>query len=158
MVCISWLGATAFCQWLSSREPGFTYRLPTEAEFEYATRAGTSTARYWGDDWSADLANSGRGGATRMVGSYKANPWGLYDILGNCWEWCNDWCDVDYYSSSPVKDPQGPSSGTYRMIRGGGWLSSEPARVTVRSAYRNAEAPDRSGNFLGFRIARNSNE
>ncbi|MCX7388664.1 MAG: SUMF1/EgtB/PvdO family nonheme iron enzyme [Planctomycetales bacterium] len=149
MVCVSWLGATAFCEWLSSREPGITYRLPTEAEFEFATRAGTVTTRYWGNQWSDEMANGG-GGVTKAVGSYKQNPWGLYYTLGNCWEWCSDWYGENYYQSSPAEDPQGPSSGTDRVFRGGGG-NDYPA--SVRSAYRNWDKPDRCGDNVGFRIA-----
>ena len=139
------------------------YRLPTEAEWEYACRAGAETEYFFGDDasrlsqyaWFKDNCTR-RPGA---VGGKQPNPWGLYDMYGNIWEWCNDFYDEDYYRKCPEKDPRGPPSGETRVLRGGGWNSR--ARQ-CRSAYRNEEypaytdvcfGPDIHG-FTGFRCVR----
>ena len=138
---VSWEGAVEFCRKLSEMA-GESYRLPTEAEWEYACRAGTTTEYYWGDEidgaycWYYD--NSGS--KTRPVGKKKPNPWGLFDILGNVWEWCSDRFDIDqfedYYSRSPSRDPQGPSSGERRVLRGGPWFNYPWfLRVSLRSSY-----------------------
>jgi formylglycine-generating enzyme required for sulfatase activity len=118
------------------------YRLPTEAEYEYALRAGTATAYFFGNS-AADLgryawfkANSPRG--SHPVGQQLPNRWGLHDMVGNIWEWCQDWYQEDYYQQSPPRDPQGPASGENRVVRGGSW-NSKPA--DCRSAYRNYELP-----------------
>ena len=134
------------------------YRLPTEAEWEYAARAGTTTAWYCGSSescvgriaWYDDNA----GGRTHPVGEKAANDWGLYDMSGNVWEWVWDWYDSDYYSSSPSRDPAGPRTGQNRGHRGGSW--NYFAR-NVRSAYRSVSAPGSRGNrFIGFRLARSA--
>jgi formylglycine-generating enzyme required for sulfatase activity len=139
------------------------YRLPTEAEWEYACRAGTQTEYFFGDSPSA-LAQVAwfKENCTRRpgaVGGRQPNPWGLYDMYGNVWEWCNDFYGEDYYGQSPEKDPRGPPSGPTRVLRGGCWNSR--ARQ-CRSAYRNEEkpgytdvcfGPDIHG-FVGFRCVR----
>ncbi len=171
---VSWLDAVAFCNALSRKEglaeyyridgttvtipdaAGKGYRLPTEAEWEYACRAGTTTRYQHGDD-PAGLARVGNLGAsdgavyTAAVGGYEANAWGLYDLHGNVWEWCWDGYDSGYYAQSPAADPAGPVQATYRVIRGGSWLF-EPR--DARSAYRNWNAPGYRSSYLGFRVAR----
>ena len=151
---VSWEDAVEFCWRLSERE-GNTYRLPTEAEWEYAARAGSTTNWCFGDSESqlGDYAwygeNSGR--TTHPVARKKPNAWGLYDMHGNVWEWCRDWFDSDYYGNSPGNDPMGPSSGTDRVLRGGSWDSS--AR-RCRSALRNYASPASVYLHLGFRVFR----
>ena len=137
------------------------YRLPTEAEWEYACRAGTSTAFYTGDSISTDKANydgnypynKGGGGvyreSTTAVATFQANPWGLYDMHGNVWEWCWDWYGI--LGSEDRSDPAGPGSGVGRVLRGGSF--QELAR-DIRSASRTDAWPTRKGAYLGFRVAR----
>lgn len=161
MVEISWIGAQGFCEWLTQKErvagrlpEGYVYRLPTEAQWEYACRAGTTTRFSYGDDpgygqlddhaWYSNNSNL----TTHSVGQKLPNPWGLHDMHGNVWEWCFDW----YLSSYPggnVTDPLGRSSGSYRVRRGGSWGDDAG---DCRSAYRGI-APDDAYYFLGFRVA-----
>lgn len=147
---LSWDDAREFMKKLGS---GF--RLPTEAEWEYACRAGSESAFCFGDEEGKlkDFAwYSGNSGAqTRPVGQKKANAWGLYDMHGNVFEWCADW--YGSYPRGPLTDPTGPPSGQDRVYRGGSW--SFDARV-CRSAYRNYWRPDSRFNFLGFRVAASS--
>jgi formylglycine-generating enzyme required for sulfatase activity len=170
VVCVSWNDAKAYTRWLSKQTRGH-YRLPAEAEWEYAARAGTTTIRYWGDDPDqacryanvADQTSKDKFGwapihecrdgyvYTAPVGSFRANGFGLYDILGNVWEWVGDWYGEDYYQTSPKNNPQGPSSGADRVDRGGGW-SNVPAGV--RAAYRDGVEPGLRGINLGFRLLR----
>ncbi len=131
-----------------------TYALPTEAQWEYACRAGTTTAFSFGDAGSM-LGQYGwfkgnAGGRTHPVGGLKANAWGLYDMHGNVWEWCADWSGEKYYANSPVDDPPGPGSGSGRVRRGGSWGSTAGY---CRSAIRNRRPPDRRDFNLGFRLA-----
>jgi sulfatase modifying factor 1 len=148
VVMVSWNDAQAFCKWLSDKE-GRTYRLPSEAEWEYACRAGTTT-RYWNGDDPEDLVkianvpdrsfledyqrrnqkplgyrtikgDDGYAG-TAPVGSFQANPWGLYDMHGNVWEWCNDWYSAEYYKKARLADPRGLAEGEERVIRGGCYM------------------------------------
>ncbi len=148
MVEISWLGADAFCKWLSKKE-GREYRLPTEAEWEYCCRAGTTTAYYWGNDLSqADpyaWYSSNSGGATRPVAGKLPNVWGLYDMAGNCWEWTSDWYAAERAGGT---DPRGPSSRSGRAIRGGSWRNSD-----LRSGIRVHGSPEDRDSILGFRVA-----
>ena len=121
VVNVSWNDAVAFAAWLSRKE-GRTYRLPTEAEWEYACRAGTTTRYSSGDDPEGLAAVGNVGGkGTAPVGRYNPNAWGLFDMHGNVWEWCSDGYAADYYKRSPVDDPQGAEGAADRVARGGGW-------------------------------------
>lgn len=167
IVNVSWTEATEFCKELSRRTK-HQYRLPTEAEWEYACRARTDTpfafgptlspevANYW---WSHPFANGPKQvplQKTLPVGNLEvANAFGLFDMHGNVWEWCSDWYSDKYYqeckSQGIVTDPQGPSAGTNRVIRGGSWYYNA---VSCRSADRNNVAPGDRGDGLGFRLVR----
>lgn len=149
---VSWNDAQKFIAALNKKE-GKSYRLPTEAEWEYAVRAGTKTAYSFGDDknmlsryawWDG---NSGR--ETHPVGQLAANAWGLYDMHGNVWEWCQDWYGEKYYGSSLATDPLGPSTYSYRVLRGGSW-GNGPGYL--RSASRNGNSPGHAAADLGFRL------
>jgi formylglycine-generating enzyme required for sulfatase activity len=132
---VSWNDAGDFCRKLSQKE-GVTYRLPTEAEWEYACRAGSKTIFYWGNNfdgsytWYMDNSDV----QSHPVGGKRPNAWGLYDMSGNIGEWCHDWFGEYYLSSSPLRDPQGPQSGTYRVLRGSGFISfAKDSRSSLRS-------------------------
>jgi formylglycine-generating enzyme required for sulfatase activity len=128
---------------------GRSYRLPTEAEWEYACRAGTTTPFAFGDSPSSTQANFD-GSKTAPVGSYEPNAWGLHDMHGNVWEWCADWYGKHYYSRSPRQDPQGPQEeGEGRVIRGGGW---EENGSECRSAVRDKAEPVFRACHIGFRV------
>jgi len=136
------------------------YRLPTEAECEYACRAGTTTRFNTGDS-DSDLGRAGwywdnSGFTTHPVGEKEASAWGLYDLHGNVWEWCSDWYGKGYYGTrpDPDSDPTGPNSGPYRVIRGGGWNISAQGR---RSANRTNFGPYSRYHDLGFRLVRSVN-
>jgi formylglycine-generating enzyme required for sulfatase activity len=165
--------AVAFCSRLSGlpeeKKAGRKYRLPTEAEWEYACRAGSTTPFHQGESLSSKQANfngaypygeADKGPYLRQtckVGSYKPNAWGLYDMHGNVAEWCADFYDPDYYKSSPKKDPTGPAKGVlstdykghYRVVRGGSWL--DEARG-CRSAYRFRAMPHDAYQIVGLRV------
>lgn len=149
---VSYTDAVAFCARLSELT-GRTVTLPTEAQWEYAARGGhkapaTPTLYAGGDDLDAVawyVGNSGN--KTHPVASKAANALGLYDMTGNVWEWCLDW--YGDYTADAVSDPQGPSTGSYRVIRGGCWFHY--AR-SGRLSYRDFSAPDDRLNFLGFRV------
>jgi formylglycine-generating enzyme required for sulfatase activity len=132
---VSWSDAQAYCAWLQAIT-GREYRLPTEAEWEYAARAHTSGIYIESDALSPGQAQFNDGKSAVKVGKFKPNKFGLYDVIGNVWEWCADWYDKDYYKVSPATDPQGPSQGQYRVLRGGGWNSSfDECRVTNRTLF-----------------------
>ncbi len=149
---VSWYGAVAYADWLGE-QTGNNYRLPTEAEWEYASRAGTETKWSFSNnakelDVYAWYSNNS-GNESHPVGQRQANPWGLYDVHGNVWEWVNDWYGV--YATGLQENPRGPEKGVYRVLRGGGWDSS-PAYVRSASRYRVVPAY-RIGD-VGFRLAR----
>jgi len=156
---VSWADAVQFCRKLSAlpqeKAAGRIYRLPTEAEWEYACRAGSTGLYCFGDDRAmlGEYAwfDSNIGRTTRPVGQKKPNRWGLYDMHGNVWEWCADWYSPDYYKASPPSDPPGPSSGSDRSIRGGGWISY--GAEGCRSAFRLGYSPTFAYKDLGFRVA-----
>lgn len=129
------------------------YRLPTEAEWEYACRAGTAGAYFFGETPAklGDYAWFGKnaGGHPRPVGQKQPNPWGFYDIYGNVWEWCNDFYKVDYYKESPREDPRGPSEGKTKVVRGGAWRFSAE---NCRSGYRYNENPGYADVCFGYDI------
>jgi formylglycine-generating enzyme required for sulfatase activity len=152
--------AVEFCRRLSKQE-GVEYRLPTEAEWEYACRAGTTTSYSFGDDASklGQYAWYGKNAwdigekYAHRVGQKLPNPWGLYDMHGNAWEWCQDWY-APYGSEKVVSDPVGPAQGEGRVLRGGSFLS---LTSNVRSANRFNNRPVNRFYSLGFRVARTYN-
>ncbi len=171
---VSWDDVQYFLQAMNAKNDGYAYRLPTEAEWEYACRAGSAGpwAGYLdGMAWYGD--NSGRerldaqslletsdnyserlksnGCQTHPVGHKKPNVWGLCDMHGNVWEWCSDWYDHDYYRNSPMTDPQGSGTGSHRVDRGGGW---ENTAAACRSAFRYGHSPGGRFGALGFRLVR----
>jgi len=152
VVNVSWNDVTAFCQWLSEKE-GMVFRLPTEAQWEYACRAGTTTAWHCGDN-EAELQEhvwlSASESTGYPVGQLRPNAWGLCDMHGNVFEWCHDWWASDYYRTSPMDDPSGPAGGSYRVVRGGGLNYSTEQR---RSAYRLKHTQRDCAYHQGFRIA-----
>lgn len=163
---VSWFEAMKFVKAMNKLGMG-TYRLPTEAQWEYAARAGTKTAYWWGaritcdkamfanapgerDDCAGSYRLRGlKTGRPAPVGSFAANPWGLSDTSGNVWEWCSDWYAP--YPKGPVTDPKGPAKGTYRVRRGGSWFSSGSR---LRSANRNFGHPAMHESTLGLRLVR----
>jgi formylglycine-generating enzyme required for sulfatase activity len=167
VVEVSWNDAKEYADWLSSKT-GQIYRLPTEAEWEYAARGGINSRNYWGSSkeeacryanvadrtakrkWSGWTIHECEDGyeVTSPVGSFQPNSFGLYDMMGNAWEWTNDWYGKDYYSGSPRNNPTGPSSGAYRVLRGGSWNSIP---VSVRASDRYGNTPDYRGG-IGFRL------
>jgi formylglycine-generating enzyme required for sulfatase activity len=168
---VSWNDAMEFCEWLGSND-GKVYRLPTEAEWEYACRAGTTTPYSSGADpetlalvgnvadgtarakfpnWTTTIAARDGHLFTAPVGQFRANAWGLHDMHGNVWEWCQDGYDNRYYLQSPVADPPGPNRAPSRVCRGGSW--ADDPRYT-RSARRAPVKPDDCYYDRGFRVAR----
>lgn len=170
VVNITWNDAAAMARWLSRKE-GRHYRLPTEAEWEYACRAGTRTRYYNGNEpgslvriantfdaaalpfwrrWASFSLEESDGAAfTSPAGRYSPNPFGLYDLLGNVWEWVSDWYGENYYSESPRTDPTGPTSGSVRVRRGGSWHTWA---LYARSAFRNWNTPQTRYTLLGMRL------
>ena len=151
---VSWHDVQEFLRRLSEKEGGKPYRLPTEAEWEYAARAGTATAYCFGDN-SGQLQEyawygENSGNRTHPVGQLKPNAWGLYDVHGNVWEWIQDWYDATYYQRSPAEDPGGSEGGQYRVVRGGSW---RPGPRDVRVSNRGGNVPGFRGANFGFRCA-----
>ncbi len=148
VVGVSWNDAQAFCKWAGCR-------LTTEAEWEFACRAGTTTEYSFGDD-ACLLEEYGwydknSGNQTQPVGTKQANPWGLHDMHGNVWEWCEDWFGKEYYAKSPTSDPPGPEEGNGRVLRGGSWYIRADYS---RSSFRYYFLPGDSNYVIGFRVAR----
>jgi formylglycine-generating enzyme required for sulfatase activity len=159
VVFVDWDDAHAFCDWLTKRE-GKKYRLPTEAEWEYACRAGTQTKYSFGDDWN-DLVNHAwfalnSNSHTHAAGQKRPNAWGLSDMHGNAHQWCEDWFNAEYYAHSPADDPTGPTTGKDRVLRGGAW---DDTAEYCRSAFRHIWQAG-GGRFrrLGFRVSQVSAE
>ncbi|MFY9488073.1 MAG: formylglycine-generating enzyme family protein [Solirubrobacterales bacterium] len=160
VVHVSWHDAVTFCTWHGSR-------LPSEAEWEYAARAGSDGRFPWGDEIEP-------GGETRMnvfcgefpecaagespgtvaADAFAANAFGLHNVTGNVWEWCGDWFDGSYYARSPVEDPSGPTAGDTRVLRGGSYLCHESYCNRYRVDARSNNTPDSSSGNTGFRVAR----
>lgn len=154
-VCLSWNDAKAFCEWLSAKEDK-RYTLATEAQWEYACRAGASSKFFFGDSDQglAEYAwiSSNSAGQTHPIGQKKPNAWGLHDMLGNAYQWTADWYAADYNSHArPLADPSGPSLGRTRVMRGGAWCTNEKR---TRNAFRNGGyAPSARATSFGFRVA-----
>jgi formylglycine-generating enzyme required for sulfatase activity len=146
VINVSWHDANDFCKWLSA-ETGEDVRLPTEAQWEYACRAGTAGDRYGKLDDIAWYKNNSNG-KTQPVAQKKANAYGLYDMLGNVWEWCNDF--YGEYPENAIENPTGPDSGEGRVLRGGSWVDDGGG---VRSAIRYWGVPSDRGDVTGFRFA-----
>lgn len=177
MIYLTWYDAIAFCNALSEKEKrppyykltnierkeksasigkatvtilgGEGYRLPTEAEWEYACRAGTETAYAFGKRLKEKDARTSE--SLAKVGTHRQNDWGLFDMHGNVYEWCQDWYGGKYYAESPKVDPQGPKEGRRRVIRGGAY---QGLLNWCRSANRTGNSPGSRTNFIGFRVAR----
>ncbi|MDO4858214.1 MAG: formylglycine-generating enzyme family protein [Thermoguttaceae bacterium] len=147
MYYVNWYDCQNFCKKLSEKL-GQHVQLPTEAQWEYACRAGT-TGAYAGtlDEMGWYVDNSGW--TTHPAGQKQPNPWGLYDMHGNVWEWCSDWYKKNYYSKSPASDPTGPDSGSLGVCRGGGW---DDYAGNCRSAFRTGYSPGVWNGDLGLRL------
>ena len=158
-VLVSWDDVQDFLKQLNRMAGWDAYRLPTEAEWEYACRAGTTTRWSFGDDedllgdhaWYVENTLYADGNGLRPVGTRAPNPWGLYDMHGNVWEYCQDWHAEDYYRVAPGTDPPGPDDGDERVMKGGGY-SDGPE--TARSAARAETLPEEKDDSTGFRLVR----
>lgn len=150
VVCVSWNDSVAYAQWLSDTTKR-TYRLPREAEWEYAARSGGKFERYAGGDAIETVAwySGNSGHRTHPVGQKKANGIGIYDMSGNVWQWTSDWYDKNYYRESPRNNPKGPLSGTKRIFRGGSWFYDPRG---ARTTYRDFHLPGYSSSHVGFRL------
>jgi len=152
---VTWDDAAAYCRFAGKR-------LPTEAEWERAARGGVEKNMFsWGNELltrrsgdapPAKRARYGYPNGPVAVGSYAPNGFGLYDVTGNVWEWISDWYDQNYYAVSPEKNPQGPATGLYHVIRGGGWSDNDERILALH--YRNFTNPELASNTVGFRCAK----
>ncbi|MCL4507939.1 MAG: formylglycine-generating enzyme family protein [Chloroflexi bacterium] len=163
VIHVSWNDAQAYCRWAGTR-------LPTEAEWEFAARGGLEQERFaWGNElepdgqhvcnvWQGrfpDLNTAGDGYAgTAPAGAFAPNGYGLYNVCGNVWEWCNDWFSATFHLTGPRDDPQGPPSGQSKVVRGGSYLCHRSYCNRYRVAARSANTPDSSTGNLGFRTVR----
>ncbi|HSV97472.1 MAG TPA: SUMF1/EgtB/PvdO family nonheme iron enzyme [Spirochaetota bacterium] len=147
---VTWDEAMEFCRRFGTRY-GVKARLPYEVEWEYACRAGSRTRYYWGDDLDLGYCwyEQNSTGETQSCARKDPNALGLYDMIGNVYEWCMDWYSSDYYATAPAKNPRGPAEGTERVIRGGAWSSGAD---DLRSAMRTGEAPGNRFSNIGFRV------
>lgn len=149
---VSWSDAKSYIKKLNDAEGTTKYRLPSEAEWEYAARGGTTTQFYWGEEindsyvWYFGTSNY----KTHPVGLKKPNPFGLYDMSGNVWEWVEDWFANDYYTKSPIQNPKGPETGRFKVKRGG---SQANLISHIKSHTRYRARPDKRHHINGFRVA-----
>ena len=152
MVNVSWYNAAAYSRWAR-------VRLPTEAQWEKAAR-GTDGRKFpWGNEWDKSKCANSMGqslSSTKPVGSYAsgASPYGVMDMAGNVWEWCADWYDANFYAKAPTRNPKGPSTGAFRVLRGGSWCRD--LELNFRAAYRLIIDPAFRLNYFGFRCASGS--
>ncbi|MCW5978218.1 MAG: formylglycine-generating enzyme family protein [Bryobacteraceae bacterium] len=152
---VSWVDVQEFLARLNARGDGFRYRLPAEAEWEYAARAGARGALY-GPLEAIAWYGRNSGDRTHPAGARQANAWGLYDTIGNVWEWCQDWYDAEYYkqfAGREAENPRGPPRGEYRALRGGSWYKY---LWFLRASARFGERPNAAYRHVGFRVVRES--
>ena len=157
VVLVRYDDALAYCRWLSNQIDR-AVRLPTEAEWEKAARAGGDVGRRypWGDEIDPSHGNFLSEGTikrqrgTRPTGTYPPNAYGLYDVIGNVWEWVSDWYDAEYYALADLRDPKGPDAGNMRIVRGGSWVNDDVSML--RCAYRHKVPPDTYAYSVGFRV------
>jgi formylglycine-generating enzyme required for sulfatase activity len=148
VIGITWFDASAYAAWIGKR-------LPTEAEWEYAARGGTLGKMYpWGDDPDTRKANFSSTGIS-PVKRFQSNEYGLYDMIGNVWEWCSDWYSENYYETTPRDNPKGPFTGTHKVLRGGTWYSNEEQ---VRITNRYYALPDIRSFHIGFRCVKSAEQ
>lgn len=145
VVCVTWHQAAAYCNSVGMK-------LPTEAQWEYAAKAGSNARYSWGDEQPGPHnCNAVNGSGPVPVASYRPNAWGLYDMTGNVWEWTSDYYEKDRYSHSENNNPAGPNAGIYRAVRGGGWYSG-PSRLRITN--RHWFSPSHAEASIGFRCIR----